>query len=280
MNNQVQVTAPVGNGIQDFTITNAADLQNIDFACWVSETENKATALTITKDATKNTVTFENPDKTAIQPFYVKNIYFGNSDTDLNLCGSVGLAADKSAPFYTVAAAPDLTKNTVSMDLKGNLANNKGTPDITVTLSVLGTEVASDKRDILNIFWTYTNKPAEFKTPYQVPLEIAGIDKTKLSATGTLDKWVVFTQNSTTKAFTLDIVNPAKPAVKYYTLSSDMQFGEYINVINGVAHTFGTTEQDFKGIMGLTEQTSNNLFLPDGVFSLWSLDTANPKQST
>jgi alpha-glucosidase len=59
-----------------------------------------------------------------------------------------------------------------------------------------------------------------------------------------------------------------------------MQFGEYINVINGVAHTYGTTEQTFKGIMGLTEQTSNNLFLPDGVFSLWSLDTANPKQST
>lgn len=66
MNNQVQVTAPVGNGIQDFTITNAADLQNIDFACWVSEKENKATALTITKDATKNTVTLENPDKTPI----------------------------------------------------------------------------------------------------------------------------------------------------------------------------------------------------------------------
>lgn len=79
------------------------------------------------------------------------------------------------------------------MDLKGNLANNKGTPDITVTLTVLGTDIDSDKRDILNIFWTYTNKPQGFKTPYQVPLEIAGIDKTKLSATGTLDKWVVFT---------------------------------------------------------------------------------------
>jgi hypothetical protein len=233
----------------------------------------------VTKDADKKTVKFS-LSTGPIQVYYVKNIYFGNSKTDLNLCGSVGfINGTTPAPsFYTVAAAPDLTKNTVTVDLKGNIAGNAGTPDITMTLSVLTSSVAGQTDvDILNIGWTYTSQPNNTKTPYQVPMDIAGLDKSKLSANGTLNKWILFTQDSTTKSFNLKIINPADPTVVYYTLSSDMKFGEFINVINGVAHTYpGSESATFKGIMGLTEQTSSNLFLPDGVFSLWSLDTANP----
>ena len=33
------------------------------------------------------------------------------------------------------------------------------------------------------------------------------------------------------------------------------------------------------GIMGLYERTENELYLEDGVYSLWSLDTANPVET-
>jgi len=34
-------------------------------------------------------------------------------------------------------------------------------------------------------------------------------------------------------------------------------------------------KDDFRGIMGLAERTVDNLFLPDGVYSLWSRDSPN-----
>lgn len=83
-------SGPVGNGIDSFVIANAKELLSINFACWVSETDNSATPLKIGRNATLNTVTISNMDSTPIQPFYVKNIYFGNSMTDLNLCGKNG----------------------------------------------------------------------------------------------------------------------------------------------------------------------------------------------
>jgi len=43
--------------------------------------------------------------------------------------------------------------------------------------------------------------------------------------------------------------------------------------------TTAITKKDSKGIMGLFERVSSDLFLPDGVYSLWSLDTANPVET-
>jgi|TARA_B110000285_G_C15131559_1_gene623918 hypothetical protein len=97
-----------------------------------------------------------------------------------------------------------------------------------------------------------------------------------------LSDFVDFVAGATADApYELNIINKAK--TKLYTLTSDMQLLEYLNVINGVAHTYpdSTAEPDaFKGVMGILEQTSKDLFLKDGVYSLWSLDTANPVQTT
>jgi hypothetical protein len=52
-----------------------------------------------------------------------------------------------------------------------------------------------------------------------------------------------------------------------------MILSTYLNIIDSVVHTSTT---NYKGIMGLAEQVSNDLWLPDGVFSLWSRDAADP----
>lgn len=52
---------------------------------------------------------------------------------------------------------------------------------------------------------------------------------------------------------------------------------DYLNVISGKAKTYHDAEEgSFKGIMGLAERVVTDLFLPDGVYSLWSRDTASP----
>lgn len=53
-----------------------------------------------------------------------------------------------------------------------------------------------------------------------------------------------------------------------------MQLGEYVNQIDGTVIT--AKGEEFKGIMGLWEQTGSDLFLKDGVYTLWSRDIPNP----
>jgi len=50
-----------------------------------------------------------------------------------------------------------------------------------------------------------------------------------------------------------------------------MVLGDYLNVIAGIAHT--KAGDSFKGVMGLAERTSDDLFLPNGVYSLWARGT-------
>lgn len=54
-----------------------------------------------------------------------------------------------------------------------------------------------------------------------------------------------------------------------------MILSEYLNIIDGVAYTDSAS----KGIMGLAERTVSDLFLPDGVYSLWSRDIPNPEET-
>jgi hypothetical protein len=74
------------------------------------------------------------------------------------------------------------------------------------------------------------------------------VNKTKFDTAGKLSDYVTYTASSTPGPFTLDIKNPTSATV-VYTLTSDMQFGEYINIVNGVAHT----KSGSKGIMGIFE---------------------------
>ena len=51
---------------------------------------------------------------------------------------------------------------------------------------------------------------------------------------------------------------------------------EFLNQIRGTVKVKGGA--DFKGIMGLAERTVTDLFLPDGVYGLWSRDSPNPEE--
>ena len=50
-------------------------------------------------------------------------------------------------------------------------------------------------------------------------------------------------------------------------------------MIDTTAMTYADTPESYKGVMGLSEQVSSDLFLPDGVFSLWSRDQPDPVQT-
>lgn len=52
---------------------------------------------------------------------------------------------------------------------------------------------------------------------------------------------------------------------------------EYFNFINSDVIVSGGSI--FKGIMGLSERVSNDVFLGTGVYSLWSRDAANPVET-
>lgn len=59
-----------------------------------------------------------------------------------------------------------------------------------------------------------------------------------------------------------------------------MSFGEYINVIKGSASVYtGTDGKSFKGVMGLSQYTTSDLFLKDGKYSLWNRDPPNPYET-
>lgn len=132
--------------------------------------------------------------------------------------------------------------------------------------------------DILNIQWTYTDHTTSAKMPYTVPLEIAGCDKTILSDEGKLQDWINIVHDNDTKSFEIVVEINGKPV---FTLSNKMSFGEYVNIIQGVAHTYvnPTDKTGFKGLMGLSQQTTSDLFLDSGMYSLWARDPVDPQET-
>ncbi len=75
--------------------------------------------------------------------------------------------------------------------------------------------------------------------------------------------------NGADGAVSLNITNAN--GILVYQLNG-MLLTDYFNYMSGTALTAATSG----GVMGLFERVSNNLYLPDGTYSLWSRDTANP----
>lgn len=74
--------------------------------------------------------------------------------------------------------------------------------------------------------------------------------------------------------FLLTVINGEEETpVDVWKLNSIIQ-DDYLQVMNSVA--LQGKGDKYHGIMGLAERTSNELFLADGVYSLWTRDEPNP----
>ena len=54
-----------------------------------------------------------------------------------------------------------------------------------------------------------------------------------------------------------------------------MVFDSYLNWVNVETYQ---NNSEFKGILGLGERNSKDLFFKDGVYSLWTKDSGNPDE--
>lgn len=211
-----EATAQVGKGIKSVIITNADDLASVDFACWVT-TAGDIADINFSYDAAKHTQTLT--AKTGnIPTFALRDLYFGDSSKDINMC-------HPETNFYKMDAAPNLDTNHVTVPMTNNKA---GLQPLNLDLAILNSGVVTVK-------WTYTNKPEGWKSPFTVPTDIidAGTD---YSTTAKLSDRVKVNIDATTKAVSIDIL-AADKATSVYTISGDMQLGEYYNSFRGTAHT-------------------------------------------
>ena len=124
---------------------------------------------------------------------------------------------------------------------------------------------------VLNIHWTFTDPTKLDRKPFEVPTSIVDPQKDSLKEGAKLSDFISFNQQETgSDPFTIGVKNGNGTDV--YKLDG-MLLSEYFNYIKAEALT---SQSPYNGIMGLSEQFSNNLFLQDGVYSLWSRDQPDP----
>ena len=147
-------------GLDRLIITNAEDLKETDFACWISENDGVPTQLNYTYNDTSKTLTLRSNDSTPLNLLELRDIHYGHKDVDFDIC-----EGDK-AHYYRLALVkePDLTGNYVNLWLYNfdeTLTNNR--LDINLTLQILNTSKEQDphgtilakQTSILNMYWTH-----------------------------------------------------------------------------------------------------------------------------
>jgi len=113
---------------------------------------------------------------------------------------------------------------------------------------------------------------------FEVPDDIVNVDNAFDACNGrhcSLAEYVVLDLSAkpaallTVWANASDEANPSP----LWSLQAILQ-DQFLNLMSTEVYTAAGDE--FHGVMGLAERTSNDLFLPDGVYSLWARDAANP----
>jgi hypothetical protein len=127
--------------------------------------------------------------------------------------------------------------------------------------------------EIINLKWNYQNTTdPPVKVPFEVPDDIISVDRSDLSKTLKLQDFVSITQ-------------PSEQSEEPMTLVVKNQFGNDLWTLNGMYLTEYLNQMDFTlnvnssgltGVIGLFEQTSSDLFLKNGVYSLWARDEDDP----
>lgn len=252
-------TVPSGNFLYKLIITDAEDLADTDFACY-TKTDGGLVDLSIIYDKDNKALNISTKTD-PINFFDMQAIFYGTKGKDMNLCHYQG----DNYGYRVRGDLPDLTKASASMIL--DPVDLPSLRSLTMDLSIL-------KSGVINMKWTYQNltDPEIIQAPFEVPTEIIDVDRTSLSETLKLVDFVTITQTDT-GAMTLVVKN--QYGNNLYSLNG-LYLAKYINIIDANLTVNAT---GFNGVMGLFEQTSSNLFLKDGIYSLWARDTANPEQT-
>ena len=138
-----------------------------------TQADYAVTMLAVTPDAGAETLTIKSTDGSPIDLGLMKDIHFGTSATDLNLC-------DISSQFYKISGDPlDLATASTKATLKSQTTKDN-LPDLELTLTLLETGV-------VNVHWTFADQTS---APFEVPVTIVQPNKNKVSTTDTLDKFV------------------------------------------------------------------------------------------
>jgi hypothetical protein len=238
------------------------DYDTTDFACYLSQAADKqgiypldvsviGDVLTITPQT--NDTTFQLKD--------LQWINFGSKTRDLNLCygdpaGYSWKGGSTSVDLSGVEATAELT----------SLVNNALFPDLTVNFKILATGA-------LMINWNYKALPDGWKEPWAVSSQVLDINQT-VAETGALSDYVQLTLQSGDPL--MSVFTNTTSGVKVFDLEGII-LREYLNRIHSNVYTAPTNYAGNGGrIMGLGDQVSSDLFLKDGIYSLWTRDEPSP----
>lgn len=137
--------------------------------------------------------------------------------------------------------------------------------DLNVTLSLLASGV-------VNVHWTYANMTGVDKLPFEVPTSIVNPDKEILCETKNLSAFIETSEGPSGPGQLL-IKNEDDVVVFSF---NGMILDKYLNYMSVTVNT----DKDFRtGVLGLTERVSGDLFLGDGVYSLWARDQPDPVET-
>lgn len=151
--------------LEKLVITNAEDLNNTNFACMTTEADWSHSALKLAYDSDKKTLTISSESGEPIMLDEMKDIYFGDNRTDIDMC-------NLEQQYHTINGADiDLSGPNASFIM---VSEQLGLPDLRVNMTLFKANATSDP--IINVQWSYAETNETNATvprrPFEVPKEI------------------------------------------------------------------------------------------------------------
>ena len=182
---------------------------------------------------------------------------FGVKSRDINLC-----EANAANYYWQDDNKPDLTKASATGVIQSDL--DAVYPKMKVEMAVL-------KTGALSVHWDFLDKTTLAKTPFEVPKSIVDSKRDEPAESGALSDWVSIGD----KGQNLVTIKSGASGVEVFNLQG-LILDSYLNKMVNQLKVKG--DADFQGVMGLAESVSSELFLKDGIYSLWSHDIPSPVQ--
>lgn len=260
-------------GIASFIITNAEDLKDTEKACYISSSGRKVVDMAEPRyDATAKTLTLKAKDGT-IDAFQMQSVQFSGPNDRYSLCDvySAGWHVDNDTYHEE-----GLQNNSFSFDLVSDKIKDKKM----YVLLYMGNSPYDVPEPVgtpmIRVFVGLESGKDRFQVPWEIvdPATSIGAcngDDCKLAEYVKVD-----TSSNPTNLITVMSKAAGKEAVDVWSLNAVVQEA-FLNMMSTTVHS--KAGDGFHGIMGLAERTSNELFIADGVYSLWSRDDANPVET-